>query len=358
MNTTMTAMNRRGFLRAVGASGLIVAGGATLAACGTSSKSGSAYGVTKDGSRFGTVPMQLGWIKNAQFAGEYFADQRGYYKQAGMTVNLIAGGAAATGVEAGIDTGKVWVGTSTPQNTGSAVAKGVPVTIVGATMQESPNCILSPASKPLNSPAELKGLKVGVSDHNVPVFTALLKANGMSASDVKIVPMQYDPSPLANGEVDAMSAFITNEPITLAAKGFQTHSFMYGDHGLSMAAQVFVVPTSAVQKQRDMVKAFLSAEAKGWRDAVADPAKGASYAVNTYGADQKLDINTQTKLLQASIPLIATPQTKANGLFLLTDDQIDQNITSLRGAGIDVDAAKLFDMSVLKELYSDDKTLI
>lgn len=358
MTTSTFAMNRRNFLRALGASGLMVAGGATLAACGSSSSGASDYGVTKGDTRFGTVPMQLGWIKNAQFAGEYFADQKGYYKQSGMAVKLIAGGAAATGVEAGIDTGKVWVGTSTPQNCGSAVAKGVPVTIVGATMQTSPNCILSPADKPIGSPRELKGLRVGVSDHNVPVFTALLEANGMRASDVKIVPMQYDPSPLANGEVDAMSAFITNEPITLAAKGFNTHHFMYGDYGLDMAAQVFVVPTSAVEKQRDMVKAFLSAEIRGWRDAIADPAQGAAYAVNTYGVDQKLDLKTQTQLLQASIPLIATPQTRSTGLFLLTDKQIQQNVTSLRGAGIDVDAGKLFDMSVLTELYSDNKTLI
>ncbi|OBC18001.1 ABC transporter substrate-binding protein [Gordonia sp. 852002-50816_SCH5313054-c] len=351
-------MNRRGFLRALGASGLLVAGGAALTACGTSSESSSNYGVTKGDTKYGTVPMQLGWIKNAQFAGEYFADAKGYYRQSGMNVNLIAGGAAATGVEAGIDTGKVWVGTSTPQNVGSAIAKGVPVTIVGATMQTSPNCILSPAAKPISSPRELKGLKVGVSDHNVPVFTALLKANGMSADDVTIVPVQYDPSPLANGEVDAMSAFVTNEPITLAAKGFQTHYFMYGDHGLDMAAQVFVVPSSAVREQRDMVRAFLTAEVRGWRDAIANPAAGAALTVNTYGAGQKLDQSTQTKLLQATVPLISTPHTATHGLFLLTDEQINRNITSLRGANIDVEAHKLFDMSVLTELYSGDKTLI
>ena len=85
MTTTSFAMNRRGFLRALGASGLLVAGGAALTACGTSSESSSNYGVTKGDTKYGTVPMQLGWIKNAQFAGEYFADAKGYYRPVSYT---------------------------------------------------------------------------------------------------------------------------------------------------------------------------------------------------------------------------------------------------------------------------------
>ncbi|WP_447397182.1 ABC transporter substrate-binding protein, partial [Staphylococcus aureus] len=87
----------------------------------------------------GTVAVQLSWIKNIEFAGEYFALDKGYYKDAGFgNVDLVAGGAAGTGVEAGLDTGKVWIGMSAPQLTAPAVLDGLEAKIVGATFQKNP----------------------------------------------------------------------------------------------------------------------------------------------------------------------------------------------------------------------------
>ena len=92
-------------------------GAGLLAACGKDS-SGSGNGSVADGSKYGTVAVQLSWLKNIEFAGEYFADSKGYYKDAGFgSVNLIAGGAASTSVEAGLGTGKIWIGMSAPQTT-------------------------------------------------------------------------------------------------------------------------------------------------------------------------------------------------------------------------------------------------
>lgn len=41
---------------------------------------------------FGDLSVQFSWVKNAEFAGEYFADSNGYYSEAGFSsVNFIAG---------------------------------------------------------------------------------------------------------------------------------------------------------------------------------------------------------------------------------------------------------------------------
>lgn len=75
-------LDRRAFFRYSALTGIAVAGSASLLACSSDSSSSSG-GTTDDGSEFGTVAVQLSWIKNIEFAGEYFALDKGYYKDAG-----------------------------------------------------------------------------------------------------------------------------------------------------------------------------------------------------------------------------------------------------------------------------------
>ncbi|MEV0249283.1 ABC transporter substrate-binding protein [Nocardia sp. NPDC050712] len=353
-----TALNRRSLFRYSALAGAALGGAGLLAACGDDSADAPG-GTTDDGSKYGSVAVQLSWIKNIEFAGEYFADQRGYFKEAGFgSVNLIAGGAASTSVEAGLDTGKVWLGLSAPQTTAPAILEGLPAKIVATTFQKNPFCIVSSAGKPIRSPQEMKGRRIGVQDTNQLIFGALLAANGMQPGDVTIVPAQFDPTPLANGEVDGWVSYVTNEPITLAAKGFANANFLFADFNLPLVAETLTVKQSTIDSERDKLKAFLAAEIKGWKDAVADPAESARLAVEIYGKDQKLDIAEQTKEATAQNDLVVSADTKANGLLTMTEQLVEQNIAALRSAKIDIKADQLFDLSVLREVYAENPGLV
>ncbi|MEU1550506.1 ABC transporter substrate-binding protein [Nocardia sp. NPDC005745] len=355
--STFGHLNRRSFLRYSAFAGAALGGVGALAACGGNS-GGSSGGTTEDGSKYGSVAVQLSWLKNIEFAGEYFADSKGYFKEAGFgSVDLVAGGAASTSVEAGLDTGKVWLGLSAPQTTAPAILEGLPAKIVATTYQKNPFAIVSAAAKPIRSPQDMKGRKIGVQDTNQLIFNALLTANGLKPGDVTVVPAQYDPTPLANGEVDGWVSYVTNEPITLAAKGFQNTHFLFADFDLPLVAETLTVAQSTIDKERDKLKAFLAAEIKGWKDAVADPAESARLAVEVYGKDQKLDLAEQTKEASAQNELVVSADTAANGLLSMTDALIEQNIAALRAAKIDIKAAQLFDLSVLREVYAENPGL-
>ncbi|WP_054815523.1 ABC transporter substrate-binding protein [Nocardia arizonensis] len=352
-----TLFDRRRFLRYSALTGAAFAGAGALAGCGDDS-GGSSGGSTPDGSKYGSVAIQLSWLKNIEFAGEYFADSKGYFREAGFgSVNLIAGGAAGTSVEAGLDTGKVWLGLSAPQTTAPAILEGLPAKIVAATYQKNPFCIVSSAARPIKSPQDMKGRRIGVQDTNQLIFNALLAANNMKPADVTIVPAQFDPTPLANGEVDGWVSYVTNEPITLAAKGFANANFLFADFGLPLVAETLTVTQATIDKEREKLKAFLLAEIKGWKDAVANPAESARLAVEVYGKDQKLDMVEQTKEAMAQNDLVLSADTTANGLLSMTDRLVEQNIAALRTAKIDIKAEQLFDLSILREVYAENPGL-
>ena len=76
-------LGRRRLLQFGGLGVAALGAGGLLAACGGSSSS--------SGKGYGKLAIQLSWIKNIEFAGEYFADAKGYYSQAGFSgVDLIA----------------------------------------------------------------------------------------------------------------------------------------------------------------------------------------------------------------------------------------------------------------------------
>ncbi|MFC9998373.1 ABC transporter substrate-binding protein [Nocardia sp. NPDC127526] len=351
------SLDRRSFLRYAGLTGAVLGGAGLLAACGDDS-SGTGNGTIADGSKYGTVAVQLSWLKNIEFAGEYFADSKGYFKDAGFgSVDLIAGGAASTSVEAGLGTGKVWIGMSAPQTTAPAILEGLNAKIVGATYQKNPFCIVSAMGKPIRSPQDMKGRKIGVQDTNQLIFNALLTANGMTAADVTIVPAQFDPTPLANGEVDGWVSYVTNEPITLSSKGFPNYNFLFADYGLPLVAETLTVKQETIDNEREKLKAWLLADIKGWRDAVASPSESARLAVEVYGKDQRLDLAEQTMEAGAQNDLVVSAETKTSGLFTMSEELIAKNIAALGKAKIDIAADKLFDMSVLRELYTEHPEL-
>ncbi|GAA4178663.1 ABC transporter substrate-binding protein [Gryllotalpicola koreensis] len=353
-----TAVDRRSFLRISGTGALAIAGASILAACSTDSKPSSSSTGSKKAD-YGTIAIQLSWIKNIEFAGEYFATDKGYYKDAGFTaVNLLAGGGQTTAEEA-VTSGQALVGLSSPSITGPAVAQGAPLKIIGTTYQKNPFCLMSLAEKtPIKTVAEMKGKRIGVqSGGNQTIFEGFLKANGLTDKDVELVATQYDIAPLEAGKYDAHMSYVSNEPILAKQDGYTPVLLELADNGLPFVAETFTVLQDTIDSKRDLLKAFLKAEIQGWTDAVKDPAGSANKAVTDYGKDQKLDETEQTSEATAQNTLILTKDVNDNGLFTMTQDLIDANIKALGVMGTTLTADKLFDLSLLDEVYKENPEL-
>ncbi|MDX2376307.1 ABC transporter substrate-binding protein [Microbacterium sp. LRZ72] len=342
-------------LAAAGA-GLAVA---ALALAGCAGDSGSETSESPaDGGDYGDITMQLSWILNEEFAGEYFADTNGYYEEAGFSsVNLVPGPSTSV---AELVSGTADVGLSDAVSIGSAVAnEGAPLKIIGATFQSNPFTILSLTDGgDIATPEDMIGKRIGVQDSNTALFNAFLAANDIDPSELTIVPVQYDPAPLVNGEVDGFMAYITNESVTVAAQGLDVTNLAFAENGLPFVAETFTVTEEQIAENREMLKALLVAEIRGWTDAVNDPEEGARLAVEEYGADLDLVMENSIAGSEAQNELIVSDETAENGLFTISDELQAATIESLAGAGIEIEASQLFDLSLLAEVYEENPDLI
>ncbi|MDJ1113962.1 ABC transporter substrate-binding protein [Microbacterium dauci] len=362
MHTQLTSRRRGGIALALTATAAIA-----LSACASSTPEPAGSAEPGEAVDHGSVSIQYSWIKNEEFAGEFYAYDKGYYEDAGFSeVTGIAG--PDTGV-AKLLSGTVQFALSDAASVGAAVAEeDAPLKIIGATFQKNPFTILSLADGGnIATPEDLKGKRIGVQDSNASVFAALLAANGIDESELEIVPVDFDPTPLMNGEVDGFMAYLTNEAITVEMAGFDVTNLAYAENGLPYVAETFTVTDQYLAENPDLIKAFLTAEIKGWADTFTEPIddtvamviehynESAAAGDLTFG---ELDPAKVQAGIEAQALLISTEETEANGLFTISDELKKQTLASLATSGWELEADQLFDTTIIDEIYAENPDLL
>ncbi len=332
----------------------LLAGMLALAACssGTSTVT-SSRDATDPAAQTTPVTVQLSWIFNEEFAGEYFADANGYYADAGLDpVRLVPGPSA--GVPELIS-GTADVAFSDAVTIGAAVAREqAPLKILGAVFQQNPFAVLSLTDgADIATPQDMIGKRIGVQDGNSALFAALLAANGIGADEVTVVPVQFDPAPLVNDEVDGFIAYLTNEPLVLEARGIETTTLPFATNGLPFVAKTITASDQMIAENREMLKSFLRAEIQGWADALGDVDETVRLVTQEFGADLDLDPVAVRAGAEEQNTLVVSPETMVNGLLTISPELQERTLASLSAAGIDVAAEDLFDLSVLAEVYAE-----
>ena len=341
--------------RALRTTAVLTGAALVMTACGGSDDPES----SAEGGDLGPVSLQLSWVKNAEFAGEYFADANGHYTDVGFSDVTMDPGPGP--IETLVASGEVDFGLSNAVSTAQVIAEeDAPLKIIGTKFQKNPFTILSLADGGnIATPQDLVGKKIGVqAGGNETLFDALLEVNGIDPASVEKVPVEYDPAPLIDGEVDGFLAYITNESITVESAGYTVTNLPFADNGLPFVAESIITTEQMIDEEPEKVKAFLEAEILGWQDYLRDPEEGARLAVEEYGKDLDLDMAKEVEQAEVQSTLIVTPDVQANGLLTITDDLVQQVLDTLAAADIDVtEADQLFDLSILEELLEEKPEL-
>lgn len=358
------ALNRRLFLRRGAATAGLVLGAGSLsslvAACGgdddddtastTTAGDGTATSTTAAGSgELITMTYQLSWLPTVEHAGTWVALENGYYAEEGLEVTASPGGPNVQ-TTANVVSGSALVGADGSDNVGQAVLEGAPLKIFAARLQKNPLCIMSLADTPITTPQELIGKTIGVAQGNQVPWQIFLALNEIDEADVNVVPVQFDPAPTANGEVEGQVVFSINEPAQLQAQGIETTTMLFADFGYAIYAGCYFATDETIANEAETLAAFLRAERRGFEGALEDPALAAQLTVDTYGADQGFDLDQQTYEAELLETVMVTPATEAGGLLAMSEEDIAANVETLGVAGVDVTAEQLFTTAILDML--------
>jgi NitT/TauT family transport system substrate-binding protein len=251
------------------------------AATPTAVSGGTGTATATPGGTGGTptkLKLQVKWLHQAQFAGYYLAADRGYYKALGLDVEILPGGPdvvpsqkVSTGAaDVGID----WVGSLLANRD-----KGQPLVDIMQHYQSSGLYLISKKSAGINSPADLKGKKVGVwTGGNEFEFRALMDKYKMDNSidnnkDLTVIKQGFEMDSFLNGQLDAASATTYNEYNVVLEAGVKPEDLNvinYTSEGVGMLEDHVFVTEDSLKNNRDSLVAFLAASQKGWQDAVKD----------------------------------------------------------------------------------------
>jgi len=304
--------------------------------------------------KLGSVTWQLGWLETVEYAGSYVADANGYYRAQGIDVTIAPGGPSVA-VPPLVVAGRALIGNSTISAVAQARTSGAPLKIVATGWQRNPEVFISLASKPIAKPADLIGKRLGIPSDDLVDALGFLHVNNIRDDQVHVVPVQYDPTPLVAGEIDAFFGISTNEPIKLALHGVATHQLAIENFGVPGLFQPYFVREDALTDPatRARLKAFLRAERLGWREALRDPDLGVRLTLQTYGAALGLDPKGQQLESRATNAMFTSTDTQAHGLLWMPAAKIAGTIAALHRAGIAMRANDLFDTSLLAELNAE-----
>ena len=216
------------------------------------------------------VNLHLKWYHQFQFAGYYAAVSQGFYRDEGLDVHLIEGGAGKSALKAMLD-GKAQYAITDAEVVLDRL-QGKPIVAVAAIFQHSPYVILSRADRGIRTVSDLLGKKVMFEDGQGGVqFRAVLLREGMHIDDIKALPHTWNLQDLIDGKVDAMSAYATAEPNQLRAKGIKPAMLQGKDYGVDFYGDTLITTEHEVADNPQRVEALIRATRKGWEYALSHP---------------------------------------------------------------------------------------
>lgn len=210
-----------------------------------------------------TVNMQLGWLGGGNQIGEIAAQALGYFEEEGLALAIQPGGPNIDGV-AIVAAGQFEIGqVSSSPSLMLAASQGIPVKAFAVCAQTHPYSFFSLPAKPIATPADMVGKKIGIQGTGRPLISALLKVNNIPADQVELVVIGSDMVPLLSGQVDAISGWTTNTT-ALGALGPDITTLKLWDNGVQLYANPFYATLDTIESKPDMLAGFLRAAGRGW----------------------------------------------------------------------------------------------
>jgi ABC-type nitrate/sulfonate/bicarbonate transport system substrate-binding protein/signal transduction histidine kinase len=233
------------------------------------------------------VSLQLLWLHQFEFAGFYIAKEKGFYKDAGLDVEIkeytfgthITDDVMSKKSDFGLESSSLILDKMQGKN----------IYMLMTTYQKSPFVLMAKERSDLKSVHDLKGKKIMAAPNQVTMasLNAMLKINNISHADYTTQPHSFNTDDLINGTTDAMTTYLSNEPFHLQEKGIKYRIFDPADFGFAFYSDILFTSKEFYEKNPQTVDKFYEATMKGWKYAFENMDETAKLIFEKYNTQNK-----------------------------------------------------------------------
>jgi len=254
------------------------------------------------------VTVQLKGMHQAQFAGFYIAQEKGYYSQENIKVTFLEGEKDLAIVQR-IVYGQADFAVIASESVLTARSQGQPITAIAAIYRQSPIVYVALSDSGILRPRDFLGKIVATQDasgsqQDLQVqFYIMMKRLGLDISKVKLIAWDPIYTTFYRGEADITPCYSNIGLIEMRQKGLKLNLIWPSDYGVYFYSDMVVTRDSLITENPGLATRFLRATLRGWQDAVEDYEQAVPI-VQKY--DQDTDTQVQAAMLEAQLPLVHT----------------------------------------------------
>lgn len=244
------------------------------------------------------VVFQSDWFPQAEHGGFYQALAKGWYREAGLDVEILPGGPGA-GIKLKVAKGEADFGMVRGDDVILAVSRGLPLVIVTATLQHDPQALLVREDSPVKTFRDLDGRTVTAA-LGMTWIPFIEKRYGIAFG---IVPTSYGLGSFFADKTVIQQCFLTSEPFFARQKGGKVRTLPLTDSGYDMYHTV-VCRRALIKAEPEVVRAFVQASIRGWRDYIEgdpSPANQLILARNPHMTAAQLDYSRKALIRHALV---------------------------------------------------------
>jgi NitT/TauT family transport system substrate-binding protein len=214
------------------------------------------------------VAMTLDWIYQGPNVGFMLAQDKGFYREAGLDVAINSGKGSGTTAQL-VASKATQFGFSDGYAVANGIAKGMAIKTVGSVFRKNPAALIVLADSGITEPKQLEGKTIAMTagSGQFQQWPAFAKGAGIDASKVQIVnidPAGVGPA-LVNKKVDGIGGYAQGyvPAIEIRAKK-QVRIFWFADYGVTVVSNGIIVQDDLINSDPQLVHAFVPPTIKGF----------------------------------------------------------------------------------------------
>ena len=306
------------------------------------------------------VKVQLAWVKQGEFHGIFNAVDQGFYKEAGLDVEILAGGPDVRTVQV-VASGSAEFGITNPGTVIASRANDVPIKMIAQTFQDSFTVYIAKKSLGINTIEDIKGKKVGVWFGGGEYEPQLMAEKASVGKDnVTWIAQKFSMAEFYEESLDVASATLHNELHVVLSEGYTRDDltiFRASDFGAAMVADGLFTSEEMIKNQPEIVQAFLDATLRGWKWGLQNGDEAAKIVLK-FAPD--LDLQKQVYQVEEVNKLVTTRGAIENGLGYMDpqDWEVSQEaLLTLEAIDGPIDLATGYDSSFWDKVPAEYKSL-